>query len=200
MGLVQVSVLTATGVGVRRHRRWILSDVDVAIEPGELAAIVGPAGSGRTTLLLALADRFALSAGRIDRTGTAALGHVPGVNEPEPVLTVAEHVRERLLLLGRSTQELDGLLLGQAYDLDRTKLGRDLSPYEKHLLGIVLARLANPGVILADDVDAHLDRAERDALWDAFAGLAERGIAVVVTCRELPEKAGVTEIRTGEQP
>src|SRR3954470_4472578 len=94
-------VLTATGAGVRRRRRWLFRDLDVAADSGEIVAIVGPPGSGRTTVLLALARRFRLSAGRVDIRGTAALGYVPGVSEPESVLTVAEHVRERCLLTGR---------------------------------------------------------------------------------------------------
>src|SRR5689334_12274030 len=93
-------VLTASGAGVRQRRRWLFQDLDVTVEPGEVVAVVGPPGSGRTTLLLSLAGRFKLSAGRVvvDR---AALGYVPSVTEPEPVFTVSQHIRERRALLGR---------------------------------------------------------------------------------------------------
>ena len=60
-----MSVLTAHGAGVRHRGRWLFRDLDVTVEPGELVAVVGPPGSGRTTLLLALADRFRLSAGKV---------------------------------------------------------------------------------------------------------------------------------------
>src|SRR5689334_392114 len=98
-------VLTARGAGVRHRRRWLFRDLDVTVEPGDLVAVVGPPGSGRTTLLLAMARRFRLSAGEVRLTGRAALGHVPEVTAPEPAFTVADHVRERLALLGRSRRE-----------------------------------------------------------------------------------------------
>src|SRR4051812_4320967 len=100
-------VLSATGAGVRHHRRWLLHGLDLTVEAGQTVAVVGPPGSGRTSTLLALARRLRLSEGKIHLSGTASLGHVAGVNDPEPVFTVREHVRERLALLGRSRREAD---------------------------------------------------------------------------------------------
>src|SRR5689334_3988203 len=100
-----MAVLIATGAGVRHHRRWLLRDLDLTVEAGETVAVAGPPGSGRTSTLLALARRLRLSRGEVSLFGTAALGHVAGVNELEPVFTVLEHVRERLALLGRSPRE-----------------------------------------------------------------------------------------------
>src|SRR5690349_10296896 len=134
-------VLTARGAGVRHRRRWLFHDLDVSAEPGDLVAVVGPPGSGRTTLLLALACRFRLSAGTVTIDGRPALGYVPEVTAPEPVFTVAEHVRERLALLGRKKGEPVDLM-----GLDPDIPGRDLTPYEKQVLGLVLARLSKPAL------------------------------------------------------
>jgi len=185
-------VLTAAGAGVRHRRRWLFRDLDVSVEPGELVAIVGPPGSGRTTVLLALARRFKLSAGRV--TGSASLGWVPDVTSAEPVLTVLEHVRERLLLTGRSTREADRVpLLG----LDPAAKGFQLSPYQRQLLGLVLARLENPRVIALDAVDEGLDGAETRQLWELLGSIAEDGIAVLVTAREIePDRVSRVATRT----
>jgi ABC-2 type transport system ATP-binding protein len=96
------AVVSARGLGVHTRRGWVFRDVDLDVAPGELIALVGAAGSGRTSLLLALAGRFKVTAGTLDRHGTAALAYVPGATDPEPNLTVAEHVEERLLLTGRA--------------------------------------------------------------------------------------------------
>lgn len=139
-----MSVLTARGAGVRHRRRWLFRDLDVTVEPGELVAVVGPPGSGRTTLLLALANRFRLSAGKVTISGTAVLGYVPDVEGPEPVFTVAEHVRERLALLGRHRSEAADVPL---HGLDPAVRGRDLTPYQKQVLGLILAGLSRPDVL-----------------------------------------------------
>jgi ABC-2 type transport system ATP-binding protein len=181
-----MSVISAKGAGVRLRRRWLFQDLDVTVEPGEVVAVVGPPGSGRTTALLALASRFRLSAGSVTVSGTASLGHVPNVEAPEPVFTVVEHVRERLALLGRPRAEAAGVAL---HDLDPAKQGRDLTPYEKQVLGLILAGLSGSPVIALDGLDDGLDSREQEALWEQVFQIAGGGTAVLVTAREVdPER------------
>ncbi|MEV8510103.1 ABC transporter ATP-binding protein [Actinoplanes sp. NPDC051475] len=166
--------------------------MDVSASSGDVVAIVGPPGSGRTTVLLALAQRFRLSAGRVDLTGTAALGYVPGVSEPESVLTVAEHVRERALLAGRRPG-------GEVawHGLDPGTRGWELSPYERQVLGLILAQVSAPQVVALDGVDEGLDAAEREALWRLIGDVAAQGVAVLVTAREVDEARVSTVVRLG---
>jgi len=183
-------VLTARGAGVRHRRRWLFQDLDVSAGPGDLVAVVGPPGSGRTTLLLALARRFRLSAGKVAIDGVPALGYVPEVTAPEPVFTVAEHVRERLVLTGGKKGEPVDLL-----GLDPEIKGRDLTPYEKQVLGLVLARLSNPALIALDGLDDGLDAAEQAALLKQLAEIAATGTAVVFTARDIDPESVTTVIR-----
>jgi ABC-2 type transport system ATP-binding protein len=189
-------VLAASGAGVRHRRRWLFRDLDLAVGPGELVAVVGPPGSGRTTLLLALARRFRLSAGEVSITGRAALGHVPGVTDLEPVFTVAEHVRERLALLGRSRREAAAVDL---YGLDPNAKGRDLSPFERQLLGLVLARLADPALMALDGLDDGLDATEQEILWSRLAEIAASGTAIVLTARSVDPAHVAKVVRLGAQ-
>ena len=62
--------LTATGLGLMGGADWIFRDVDLTVAPGALAAVVGPAGSGRSSLLLTLAGRMRSTAGTL-----SVLGH-----------------------------------------------------------------------------------------------------------------------------
>ncbi|BCJ54757.1 hypothetical protein Asp14428_62320 [Actinoplanes sp. NBRC 14428] len=185
-----MTVLRARGAGVRHRRRWLFQDLDLDVSPGEVAAVVGPPGSGRTTMLLALAQRFRLSAGRVDITGTAELGHVPGVSEPESVLTVAEHVRERMLLTGRRPGGETAL-----HGLDPAARGFELSPYERQVWGLVLARISDPQVVALDGVDEGLDAGEREALWRLIGETTAEGVAVLITAREVDEKRVSTVVR-----
>jgi len=191
-------VLTATGAGVRHRRRWLFRDLDATVEPGELVAVVGVPGSGRTTVLLALARRFRLSAGKVDLSGTAALGYVPDVEQPEPVFSVAEHVRERLALLGRPARDANAVLSDGLYGLDPALKGWQLTPFQKQILGLALARMAEPAVIVLDGLDDGLDSGEQAELWRILGELSAAGVAVVVTAREVDPARVATVIRLGD--
>jgi ABC-2 type transport system ATP-binding protein len=156
----------------------VFRDVDLDAARGDLRALTGPAGSGRTSLLLALAGRFKITDGVLERHGRAALAYVHGVTDPDPNLTVAEHVVERSLLLGRR---------GPSVAVDGAdRLGRDLTPLDKHRLGLALARLEDPDLIAVDDADTGLSTDERRELWKELQALADDGYAVIATCREDP--------------
>jgi ABC-2 type transport system ATP-binding protein len=178
-------LLEATGAGVRHRGRWLFRDLAVAVEPGEIVAVAGPPGSGRTTVLLALVRRFRLTSGTVSLAGRAALGHVPDVEQPEATSTVAEHVRERLALLGRPRRDADEVIAGELRGLDPRSKGWELTPYEKQILGLVLALLERPQVIALDAVDEGLDAREQDALWAELAGIAETGVAILVSARDV---------------
>ena len=123
--------------------------------------------------------------------GRAALGYVPGVTDPEPAFTVAEHVRERLALLGGKRRDVD------LHGLDPHEVGRELSPYGKVVLGLVLAEMEEPAVIALDGVDDGLNAAEQTELWRMLAATAERGAVIIVAARELDPERATTLIDLG---
>ena len=102
--------LVAVGLGLLTKNGWIFQDINLTLRPSSVAAIVGPAGTGRTSLLLALAGRMEANTGSLtvaghclrDRpknvravTAVARAGRSVG---PEPRLTVSESVTERCLI------------------------------------------------------------------------------------------------------
>jgi ABC-2 type transport system ATP-binding protein len=182
-----MAVVTAHELGLRTRRGWVFRDVTLAVRAGDLVAITGPAGSGRTSLLLALAGHFTTTHGRLVRRGRAGIGYLAGVHDPEPGLTVAELVRERELLLRK---EIPGEV-----PVEPGTLGRDLTPYQKQLVMLSLAQATSPALIVADDVDLAGTGAERAALWQSLGELADAGTAVIVTARELPGNAKEVPIR-----
>ncbi|MZG01339.1 ATP-binding cassette domain-containing protein, partial [Streptomyces sp. SID5614] len=120
------AAVSAEDFGLEGPRGRVFRNVTFSAEPGELVAIEGPSGSGRTCLLLALTGRMRTTEGRAETGGLrlpkqaaavrriAALGPVPGVSELDPAFTVAEHLGERALLQGRYGSPLRALLRPRA--------------------------------------------------------------------------------------
>lgn len=89
----------------------VFDDVDLEIPAGGLAIVRGPAGSGKTSLLLSLAGRMRVTSGegRLGELdirkharavrGRVAVGHVDGLTDLENDFTVAQHVAERQIML-----------------------------------------------------------------------------------------------------
>ncbi|KFK88983.1 ABC transporter ATP-binding protein [Streptomyces sp. JS01] len=120
------AAVSAEDFGLEGPRGRVFRNVTFSAEPGELVAIEGPSGSGRTCLLLALTGRMRTTEGHAETGGLrlpkqaaavrriAALGPVPGVSELDPAFTVAEHLGERALLQGRYGSPLRALLRPRA--------------------------------------------------------------------------------------
>ncbi|MGW4037289.1 ATP-binding cassette domain-containing protein [Streptomyces sp. NPDC004778] len=120
------AAVSAEDFGLEGPRGRVFQNVTFSAEPGELVAIEGPSGSGRTCLLLALTGRMRTTEGhaevgglRLPKQGAAvrrlaALGPVPMVSELDPAFTVAEHLGERALLQGRYGSPLRALLRPRA--------------------------------------------------------------------------------------
>ncbi|MFC6884087.1 ATP-binding cassette domain-containing protein [Actinomadura yumaensis] len=197
--------MRARDLSLRGSRGWVFQGVDLDVPAGGLAAVGGIAGSGRTALLLALGGRMRPSGGtavigthRIPRDlravqRVAALGIVPGVTDLDPALTVGEHVSEALDLhegllgrwrgrRGRVRAALERAGIG---GLDPKTLAEDLAPDEAQLLGVALALVGEPGLLLLDDVDEGLPFERQRELWRRLRAVADAGVTVVASCHDL---------------
>ncbi|MEZ0093754.1 ATP-binding cassette domain-containing protein [Streptacidiphilus sp. EB129] len=206
------AAVTAEALGLRGPRGWVYRGVDLDLEPDTLTVVTGPAGSGRTSLLLTLAGRMRPTEGRAGVAGLrlprqaaavrrlAALGPVPGVNDLEGALTVAEHLRERRLLHfprrapRRSTEQALGLVGLAVESLPgglRTQV-RELDPVQSLRLSTALALLGRPRLLLVDDADERLSATERAAAWAMLRAVADSGTTVVAGAADAPESADTT--------
>ena len=167
-------------------------DVDMSVHRGQLVLVVGPVGSGKSSLLRAMA-------GIVHHTGTLRWNGHP-VTEPEVFLrpnqvgyvgqlprvltgTVADNIR-----LGRDVDLDDALSTAQLqHDLRTAGGGNGHAILVGHkgirlsggqLQRLALARALAPGteLLIADDVSSALDVTTELALWQA---LRERGVTVV---------------------
>src|SRR5215472_15978855 len=115
-GSCECAVLEARGVHKAYGRHKVLRGADLAVKPGQLAAVVGENGSGKSTLLQILAGSLAADRGDVCLAGT--IGYCPQDPVLNENLTVDQHLRYfaaayRLTALHRADALVDMLGFGQ---------------------------------------------------------------------------------------
>ncbi|NYI07077.1 ABC transporter ATP-binding protein [Allostreptomyces psammosilenae] len=199
------------GLGLRGPRGWVYRNIDIDAPPGALVVVEGPPGSGRTCLLLTLAGRMRPTTGtaRIGghplpkRAGAvrriAALGPVPGVNDPEPALTVHELMRERLLPGRHRARRVAGALRLVGLEPDRLPLSERtpahrLDALDAFRLGTAAALLARPGLLCVDSVLDPLPPADRATALGVLQAARAEGTTVVVARSDAAEWRGTADL------
>jgi lipoprotein-releasing system ATP-binding protein len=198
-----VGLVKGYGNGARRVE--VLRGLDVEVAAGEMVAVVGPSGVGKSTLLhlLGLLDRP--DAGRIELFGEAvdawtprersrfrnrSLGFVFQFHALLPEFTLAENVAMPLLIAGRRRAEAlaAALELVAAVGLaERAEHFPDqLSGGEQQRGAVARALVGSPRLLLADEPTGNLDAAAASALFELVRSLhLSRGVtSVIVTHNE----------------
>jgi ABC-type lipoprotein export system ATPase subunit len=178
------------------ERVHAVAGIDLALFPGELVALVGPSGSGKSSLLGVLAGWEPPDAGQLTwaasgrgAPGCAELATVPQALGLLDDLSVRENVALPVRLsLGRRrategrTEELLGLF-GLAELADRSPSETSLGQQQR--AAVARALVLTPQLVLADEPSAH-----QDAAWvhDVFAALRQvvhdRGAACLVATHD----------------
>jgi ABC-2 type transport system ATP-binding protein len=170
-------------------------DLSFQVEPGELYALLGTNGAGKTSALEVIEGHRKASSGTVrvfgrSPTDRRAIRPRTGIMLQEsgfsPDLTVAESVRLIGRLSGRS-DTVDHVL--KVVDLTHKTDTRvsQLSGGEKRRLDFATAVYGRPELIFLDEPTTGLDIQSRDALWDAVQGLRDGGSSVVLTTHYLEE-------------
>lgn len=195
-------LVAAGGLGLRGKRGWIYQDVDLRLPADSATAVTGPAGSGRSMLLLTLAGRATPSTGTITVAGesdrgrirqSVAVARVTSAAELEPEMRVVEHIREAELLTGGRYHTALGL------ELEPMTLVTDLAADDAVLFAVALALTGKPKAIVVDDLDIRATPAQQHRIWTAFR---DAGCAVIATTVDgrIAAEAGATVVSISGGP
>ena len=194
-GLVKEYV-TATGT-VRA-----LKGVDAVFPAGRVTAVVGPSGSGKSSLLriLACVDRPTAGSVRVGDLDVAALGargrrrvrrrQVGYVfQRPSDNLLPYLTAREQLDLAarlrgGRSAGEADRLLAALGLEHRAGHRPEQLSGGEQQRVALAAAVIGGPALVVADEPTAELDSEAGERLMRAVLGLREQGTSLVLSSHD----------------
>jgi iron complex transport system ATP-binding protein len=194
--------LVATGVGVVVDGNRLLRGIDLAVEPGEVVALVGPNGAGKSTLLSVLSGDLEATEGEV-QIGGRPLGsyrHLDLARE-RAVLTQDNQLSfpftvNQVVLMGRSpwarTERFDDdeLAVAQAMvamDVDQLSARRftSLSGGEKARVSLARVLAQRTPTVMLDEPTASLDLRHQEDVMRAVRGLATSGTAVLVVVHDL---------------
>ena len=188
----------AVGVGQTIGNRRILRDVNLAIYPGELVAIVGPSGAGKTTLLHTLLGLTAPATGAVYYDSypldenldsyRRILGYVPQDDIVHPDLTVEQslHYAGKLRLPRDTTDEelarrIDSVLAQLNLEKERTSIVRNLSGGQRKRASIGIELLSEPRICFLDEPTSGLDPGLDEQMMALLRGLANEGRTILLT-------------------
>ncbi len=199
-----MDAVAASGIVKKFGDLTVLHGLDLAIPRGELFALLGPNGSGKTTFFRILTTLIAPDAGSAVVGGQDAVGDPAavrakiGVVFQSPSLDKKLTVRENLAYggalygmhgspLAARIAELSGALRLED-KMDR--LVETLSGGQQRRVEIAKCLLARPEILLLDEPSTGLDPAARMDLWSLVASLrATHGMTVIFTSHLMDESA-----------
>jgi branched-chain amino acid transport system ATP-binding protein len=178
--------------------------VSFAAETGDVVALVGANGAGKTTLLRTIAGAHPASAGRVRLAGrdiTAAPGHrrvgMGIAMVPEGRRLFAEMTVEENLMLGRRARRDGNWTVERVLEVfpnlqpRRKALAGTLSGGEQQACAIGRALVANPDVLLLDEVSLGLSPLAVDRVYASLEALLRSGTTVVLVEQDLDRALGV---------
>ncbi|RWH28794.1 MAG: type I secretion system permease/ATPase [Mesorhizobium sp.] len=187
------------GVTAPGGRRILLEDIDFSLDAGSGMGLIGPSGSGKSSLVRALVGVWPTMRGKIRLDGAAieqwpaqALGRHIGYLPQDVELfagTVAQNISrfdenampEAIIEASQAAGVHDMILrLPEGYQTEIGESGAALSAGQRQRLGLAHALFGNPFLVVLDEPNSNLDAAGDQALTRAIKGIKARGGIVIV--------------------
>ncbi|WP_336085835.1 ATP-binding cassette domain-containing protein [Nocardia sp. SSK8] len=185
------------GVGKQFVQAVAVDGIDFAVPAGSVTALVGPAGAGKSTVLRMVLGLQRPTSGAIEigvpGSGPAALGAVLTPRGLHPARTVRDQLACYAPVVGASRRRVTAVLEHTGLAAVAQSTVERLHPVQQTRLALAIALLADPPLLVLDDLFAGADGLERGWLSGLLRGHAERGGAVLVSADTLADVVAVAD-------
>jgi ABC-2 type transport system ATP-binding protein len=168
-----------------------LEDVSVAVPAGQVTALVGGDGAGKTSLLRCLAGALMPTSGQVRSPGKQRIGYLPASSGIYPDLTVAQNLAFRATAYGLTgepaARRAAELMHRAGLAAARDRLAAQLSGGMRQKLGVIAALLHRPDLLILDEPTTGVDPVSRSGLWWLIASAAADGAAVIMATTYLDD-------------
>jgi branched-chain amino acid transport system ATP-binding protein len=183
-----------------------LHDVNIHVDAGESVALVGANGAGKTTFLRCIAGLIEQKRGGIEFKGNE-ISHMPAEKIARLGITLAPEGRmlfpslnvEENLLMGGLSRRPGYWDLQSVYKLfpllaeRRLQMPNTLSGGQQGLVAIGRALMANPGLLLCDEISLGLAPVAIDQIYASFVRIRVEGTAIVLVEQDVKRASSATD-------
>lgn len=190
-------MIQGKNISLKNGREKVLENLDFEFPEGQITALYGPTGSGKTVLLLIFAGLMKPSSGELMIDGLnvvkkprvarrqIGLGIIPGFSPMLAKLTLKENLllHARTLKVEHPMGRVQELLKWLQVEEYAHALAEDLTAFVCAKASLALALLTDPSTLLLDEPEYRLTSEETEMIWGFLKELRELRKCVVVSTR-----------------
>lgn len=161
---------------------------------GEVFGFLGPNGAGKTTTIRCIMNFLYPTSGSVTMLGKdsikdsvflkSKIGYLPGNVSLNNNWTGKSHIEYIEAIRGKSKNARE---LAEKFDLDLSKKFKNLSSGNKQKLGLVLALMSSPEIIIMDEPTLGLDPLLQNLIYEVLEDLRKKGATIFISSHNLSE-------------
>ncbi len=191
-------MITAASLTRTFDRTVALNDVTLSIANGEMFALIGPDGAGKTTFFRLVTGLLRPTSGSLSVDRRASIGFVPQRFSLYQDLSIDENLALRASLYGldrkKAASRAGELLARVGIAPFGARLAGNLSGGMKQKLALVAALLTRPDLLLLDEPTTGVDPLSRREFWALLHELHHEGLTIVVSTPYMDEAEYATRL------